>query len=243
MDTNRLKVGIFIPCCIDQFAPQTGQNMIKLLSNLGCNCLYPDQQTCCGKGLFMNGDKEGAKQLAERLLEMFRGMDYVVSCGSGCVAYLKKYMGTMFHNSTYHNEYPKFLVKLMDITDFLVNVLHYKPENVVFPHRVVFLDHCQTLRDYGLSEEPRKLLSSLSGIELMELPTKAICCGATGSFVNHFEPISTEMAMQKVDSALRLGAQFIVGTEPTCLLHLQSYIDKEGLNIQCRHIVDLLVGE
>lgn len=243
MEANKLKVGIFVPCCVDQFSTRTARNMVALLKGVGFLCEYPSEQTCCGQGLYLNGDRAGAKQLGDKMIEMFRPYDYVVTCSSGCVAYAKRYFEELFRNSTNHNESRKFVDKLYDITDFLVNEVHYQPHNVAFPHRVVFLDHCRTLRDYGLKEEPRQLLRAINGLELMPYPDSDVCCGYSGSFTNFFEPISTEMARRKVEAALKVGAQYIVSTEPSCLMHLQSYIDQVGLKIQCKHIVDVMCGQ
>ena len=242
MTANRLKVGIFIPCCIDQFSVQTGKNMVNLLQRIGCMCDYPVEQTCCGQELYLNGDRESARMLGERMIDMFLPYDYVVTCSSGCVAYMKKKFDDLFRNSSRHNEFPKFINKLYDITDFLVNVVHYTPEGVTFPYRVAFMDHCRTLHDYGLSEEPRQLLRAISDIDLVEVSNGGVCCGYGGTFANFFEPVSTEMVRQKVDSYVNAGVQYIVSTEPTCLMHTQSYIDKAGINIQCRHIVDILAS-
>lgn len=239
MESNKLKVGIFVPCCIDQFYPQTGMKMIALLQRLGCNCTYPVEQTCCGQDLYLNGDREGARLLAEKMINMFQPYDYVVGCSSGCVAYMKRFFGEMFYNSSYHNEFGKFTNKVMDITDFLANILQYTPSDRIFPHKVAVLDHCRTIHDYGLFDEPRTLLKAINGLELVELHDHS-CCGFGDTFANYFEPISTEMVKQKVAAAQTAGAEYIVSTEPTCLMHLQSYLNKEGIDIKCCHIIDLL---
>lgn len=242
METKRLKIGIFIPCSVDQFSAHTGQNMLKLLRDLGYDCYYPNEQACCGWRLYEMGDRNGAKQLGAKLIEQYQSCNYVVSCGSGCVAYMKHAFPSLFYNSTYHNSFRAFTDKLMDISDFLCNVAHYDPSGVVFPFKVVFLDHCQTLRDYGLCSEPRQLLQSINGLELLELPESETCCGHAGFFANNFAPISNELARKKVENALSVGAQYIVSTEMSCLLHLQSYIDNQKLTIKCRHLVDILAS-
>ena len=240
MDAKRMNVGIFIPSCVDQYWPQTGINLIALLRRLGYTCFYPDQLTDSGQVLYMNGDREGAKDLGQRMINAYRDCDYVVSCGSGDVAYAKRFFGELFFNTASHNECHRLADKMYDVSDFLVHVAHYTPTDVTFPHRVVFMDHCRTLRDYGLHDEPRQLLSAVNGLELLELSHPGVCCGKDYVLSNHFEPISTEMARQKVDDALHVGAQYLVGTEPSCLLHLKSYIQQVGLNLQCKHLVDIL---
>lgn len=241
IEGKSLKVGVFIPSCIDQFSPQTGRNLLHLLRQAGCQCYYPSPLTDSGAELYFSGDREGAKMLGERLIEMYKDCAYVVSCGSGDVAYVRRYFGELFNNTAYHNESHRFAEKMFDISHFLVHVAHFVPSGLSFPHRVAFMDHCRTLRDYGIKEEPRQLLQAIDGLELCEIAHQGICCGFGSVFTNSFEPISTEMARQKVNAALVVGAQYLVSTEPSCLMHLQSYIDKVGLNLQCRNFVDLMV--
>lgn len=249
MLANNIKVGIFVPCCVDQFAAQSGLRMIKLLQDNGVECFYPTEITCCGKALFVNGDREGAKALGEKMIDTYSDYPYVVSCGSGCVAYIKKYFSQLFHNTTFHNSYRQFADKIYDISDFLVNVMHYTPTNVSFPHSVAFLDHCNTLRDYrctahpdkvGLSEEPRQLLRAIEGLKLVEIEQADVCCGYGGHFANMFTPISNSLAKRKIDNIMAAGAEVITSTETSCLLNLKSYIDKNGLKLKCVPFIDIL---
>lgn len=234
------RIGIFVSCCVDQHASETAWRMIHLLESLGLQCDYPLEFTCCGKELYFNGDIEGARQLAEKTLDEYRDFDYIVACGSGCVAYMKRHFETLFRGTTRQGSYPRFLERLYDISDFLVNVLHYTPQGVVFPHKVAILDHCTSLRDLGLYEQPRQLLRAVEGLEIVEMEQPEVCCGFGGFFSNLYEPVSTDLARRKVENAIAAGAHYIVSTEMSCLLHLQSYIDKHNLNIQTLHLVDIL---
>ena len=249
MFANKPTVGLFIPCCVDQYAPATGMAMVRLLEGLGLDCYYPQELTCCGKDLYHQGDRDTAKALGEKLIEQFGDCTHIVSCGSGCVTYMKVHFGRLFHNTTLHNSYRQFLDKTYDLSDFLVNVIHYQPTDVIFPHRVAFMDHCTTMRDYvctahpdhkGLTEEPRQLLRAVNGLELVEMAQADVCCGFGGQFANHFTPISDSLAKRKVDNALAAGAEYIVSTEMSCLLHLKSYFDKVGTPISCLHLAELL---
>jgi L-lactate dehydrogenase complex protein LldE len=240
IQNEKRKVGVFVSCHVDQFAPQTANNMMKLLVSQGVECHYPTEQTCCGRDLYMNGDRDGAKHLGEKMIELFAEDDYVVSCSSGCVAYMKKNFERLFHNTTYHNQHGKMVSKLMDITDYLVNVIDYHPVGFVFPHRVAFLDHCTSMRDYGLHDAPRQLLRSVQGLELVEMPQTEVCCGQGSLFANNFSPIAADLAHRKVQNALDVGAEYLVSTESSCLLHLQAYCDMHELPLKCIHIVDLL---
>ena len=237
---------------VDQFAAATGFKMVELLQGLGLDCFYPPDLTDCGMVLYNQGDRDGAKTLGERMINQYEDCDCIVSCGSAAVAYMKVHFRHLFHNTTFHNNYRHFVDKLFDISDFLVNVKHFSPKGVRFPHRVAFMDHCTTRRDYvctahpdrkGLVDDPRELLRSVEGLELVEMEQGDVCCGFGGLFANQFAPVSDEMARRKAENAIAAGAEYITSTEMSCLLHLQSYIDKVGLALKCVHLVDIITGE
>ncbi len=237
-----MKVSIFIPCCVDQFSAQTGFHMIELLNATGIETHYPEGQTCCGQTCYKEGDKEGAKRLAQDFMKNFAHSEYIVGCSSSCIAYMKRYYADLFQNSTHHNTYKKYLDNLYDITDFMVHVVQKVSFNSVFPHKVVFMDNCVTRNDYGLYKEPRLLLEHVQGLELLPMAEEQMCCGFGGMFASRFEPISTEMAKRKIQNAISAGAEYITSTDMGCLLHLKSYINKAKLPIQCIHIVDILAS-
>ena len=66
------------------------------------------------------------------------------------------------------------------------------------------------------------------------------CCGFGGTFAVKFEPISTGMADSKVKDALATGAEYIVSTDYSCLMHIDAYIKKQNKNIKVMHLADLL---
>ena len=235
-----MKVSVFIPCCVDQFAATTAFNLIDLLKKLKMEVNYPTEQTCCGRIAYHEGDKETAKQLAEMFMGHFDKADYIVGCSSSCTTYMKHCYSNLFHNSAFHNTYLPFINKIYDITEFIVNVLKIQSTGAVFPHKVAFIDDISTLNDGNIYSEPRTLLSNVEGLELIKLDNELISCGHNEQFASTFEPISTELARRKVQDAIDKGVEYITSTDMGCLLHLQSYINKAKLPIKCKHIVDIL---
>lgn len=237
-----MKVSVFIPCCVDQFAATTAFNLIDLLKSLKMEVNYPTEQTCCGRIAYHEGDKETAKQLAEMFMGHFDKADYIVGCSSSCTTYMKHCYSNLFHNSAFHNTYLPFINKIYDITEFIVNVLKIQSTGAVFPHKVAFIDDISTLNDGNIYYEPRTLLSNVEGLELIKLDNELLSCGYNEQFASTFEPISTELARRKVQNAIDKGAEYITSTDMGCLLHLQSYINKAKLPIKCKHIVDILAS-
>ena len=235
-----MKVDIFIPCFIDQVYPETGFNMVKILEKLGVEVHYNTNQTCCGQMAFNSGFWDEAKAVGEKFIKDFPNNRYVVGPSASCVGFVRNYYDEMFYNSALHNEYHQLKKNIFEFTDFLVNVLKVEDVGATFEHSVTYHDSCAALREYKLSDQPRKLLKHVRGLNLIEMKDTHECCGFGGTFAVKHEAISTAMAQQKVHNALETGAEFIVSTDSSCLMHQQSYIDQHNLKIGTMHIIDLL---
>ncbi|MCX6245824.1 MAG: (Fe-S)-binding protein [Bacteroidetes bacterium] len=235
-------VDIFIPCFIDQIYPQTGMNMVKVLEKLGVDVHYNGNQTCCGQMAFNSGFWDEAKEMGAKFIRDFPNDRPVISPSASCSGMVRNYYPWLFHNTGLHYEYKQLKKNMYEFTDFLVNVLKMDEVGAEFPHVVTYHDSCAALREYGLKDEPRQLLSKVRGLELREMKNNDVCCGFGGTFSVKFEPISTAMAEQKVKFALETGAEYIVSTDSSCLIHQQAYIDKHHLPIKTIHVIDVLAS-
>ena len=235
-------VDIFVPCFVDQIYPQTGMNMVKILEKLGVDVHYNGNQTCCGQMAFNSGFWDEAKQMGEKFIKDFSNDRTVISPSASCAGMVRNYYPWLFHNTALHYEYKQLKKNLTEFTDFLVNVLKVEDVGAEFNHVVTYHDSCAALREYGLKNEPRTLLGKVKGLDLREMKDNDVCCGFGGTFSVKFEPISTAMAEQKVKNALATGAEYIVSTDSSCLMHQQSYIDKHSLPIKTIHVIDVLAS-
>ncbi|MBC8321572.1 MAG: (Fe-S)-binding protein [Bacteroidetes bacterium] len=239
---NPKEVDIFIPCFIDQVYPHTGFNMVKVLEKAGVKAHYNTNQTCCGQLAFNSGFWDEAKKLGEKFIKDFNNEHMIVGPSASCIGYVRKGYDELFYNGALHNEYKQLQRNIYEITDFLVNIVKVTNFGSVFEHKVTYHDSCAALRDYKLKDEPRQLLSNVKGLELIEMKNTDECCGFGGTFSIKFEPISTAMAEQKVRNALDTGAEYIVSTDSSCLMHQFAYIKKHNLPIKVAHIVDVLAS-
>lgn len=235
-------VDIFIPCFIDQIYPQTAFNMVKVLEKLEIGVHYNADQTCCGQVAFNSGFWEHAKCVGEKFIRDFSNDRPIVAPSASCVGMVKNYYPEMFHNSALHNEYKQLQKNIYEFTDFLVNVMHVTDLGASFRGVVTYHDACVALREYGIKDEPRILLNHVRCLELREMKETDTCCGFGGTFSVKNEPISTAMAEQKVENALETGAEYIVSTEASCLMHLEGYIKKHRLPLKTLHIADILAS-
>ncbi len=235
-----MTVDIFIPCFIDQLYPETGFNMVKILERAGVDVRYNKNQTCCGQIAFNSGFWDHAKHLGEKFIRDFADSKYVVAPSASCVGMVRNYYDEMFYNSAMHNEYRMLKKNIFEISDFLVNVIKVRDFGAVFNHKVTFHDSCAGLREYGLKDEARQLLGNVRGLQLVEMEETHTCCGFGGTFSVKNEAISVAMAEFKVGKALETGAEYIVSTDSSCLMHQEAYIRKQNLPIKTIHLVDIL---
>jgi L-lactate dehydrogenase complex protein LldE len=236
-----MEVGVFIPCFIDQVYPQTGMNMVNLLEQAGVKVLYNSNQTCCGQMAFNSGYWDEARCVAEKFIRDFMHYQLVVGPSASCVGMVRNYYPGMFDNSALHNPNRQLGRKIYELTDFLVNYLKKDDFGASFHARVTIHDACAALREYGLKNEPRKLLQKVKGLEIIEMEGADVCCGFGGTFSVKHEAIATAMAGQKVENALKTGAEYIISTEASCLMHMDGYIQRNHLPIKVMHIADLLL--
>lgn len=234
-------VDLFIPCFVDQIFPDTALNMIKVLESVGCGVNYNHEQTCCGQPSFNSGYWDHSKEVGEKFIKEFQSDRYIVSPSASCPGFVRNYYSEMFHNSVLHNQCRQVQKNMFEFSDFMVNVLKITDLSAKLEGVATFHDSCGGLREYGIHREPRVLLSKVRGLELREMANTEVCCGFGGMFSTKYENVAVSMAEQKVAAAEAVGADYIISTDLSCLLHLDGYIKKQGKNIKVMHLVDALV--
>lgn len=239
-----MTVDLFIPCFIDQIYPNSAFNLIKILKKINIDINYNPKQTCCGQPSFNSGYWKETKKVATKFLNDFTNDRAIVSLSASCSGFVKNYYPMLFDdkNSIDYNNYLRVNNNMFELTDFLVNKINVTDFGATFNHKVTYHDACAALREYGIKEEPRKLLAKVNGLELIEMKENETCCGFGGTFAVKNQPISSAMAEQKVQNALDTGAEYIISTEASCLMNIQGYISKHKLPIKTIHIVDVLAS-
>ncbi|MCI0921388.1 (Fe-S)-binding protein [Sphingobacterium rhinopitheci] len=236
------KVELFIPCFVDQLYPETAFNTIKLLEKAGCQVDYNPEQTCCGQPAYNAGFWDNAKTVGRQFLTNFSDEHYVVSPSASCVGMVKSGYNDLFTNSTEHNKCRNIQRHIYELSDFLINVLKVENFGAELVGTAVYHDSCSALRECKIKDEPRRLLSHVGGLEVVEMRDQETCCGFGGSFSVKFEGISSAMVEQKVKNAEAVHADYIISTDASCLLQIQAYIDKNNIPIQTMHLADVLAS-
>ena len=216
--------------------------MIKVLEKTGCTVTYNTKQTCCGQPAFNAGFWDEAKAVCGKFLEDFKGSDYIVAPSASCVGFVKNYYSKLFDNSSLHHEMIDVGKRVYEFSEFMVHVLQIENIGAVLNGRATYHDSCAALRECKIKAEPRRLLSYVKGLELLEMNDVETCCGFGGTFAVKFEAISIGMGEQKVENALATKADYLISTDLSCLMHLDGYIKNKKYNLKNMHLADELDG-
>lgn len=237
-----MEVDIFIPCFVDQISPEIGTNLVKILEHVGCNVHYNPNQTCCGQPQFNSGYQKETRELARKFLKDFEGDRMIVSPGGSCTGFIKRRYESLFYSAEEKQQAQQLSNRMFDICDFLVNVLKITDLGATFNGKVTVHDSCSALREYGMTTEPRTLLQNVKGLEIVEMEESTTCCGFGGTFSIKQKDISSAMVEQKVRFAVETGAEYITGTEFSCLMNINAYVERNNIAIKPIHIVNILAN-
>jgi len=235
-----LKVALFATCIVDTLRPEIGFASLALLEAAGCVVSIPEQ-SCCGQPNYNNGDEHGARALAEQWLNQFEAYDYVVIPSGSCAAMLKQHSPSLF------SEVPVLQQRIQALSDRCYELSEFL-SSVVSPRfddlpalRVCYHDSCSGLRELGIKQQPRSLLTNLPSLQLNELSNAEACCGFGGTFCIKHPEISCRLADDKIAAIEKVDAEMLVGGDWGCLMHLQGRIRERGIAIEVKHFSEILV--
>jgi L-lactate dehydrogenase complex protein LldE len=237
------KVALFIPCFVDQLNPEVGLDMAKVLVRAGCEVEFPDHQTCCGQPAFNSGFWSDAKPVAERFVKVFRSAEAVVCPSGSCTTMVRNFYPELLAGSALQNEAVQLGRRVFEFSEFLVKIAQRTDVGAWFPHRVAYHDACHALRELHLKQEPRELLRTVKGLELVEMPYSEDCCGFGGTFATKFGMISAAMGNAKAGNAEGVGAEFITSTDPSCLMHIEGILRRRNSPVRTIHLARILAND
>ena len=244
-----MKVGLFIPCYVNAIYPNVGIATYKLLTSLGLDVVYPLNQTCCGQPMANAGYQHQAKNLALRFEELFKGFDVIVGPSASCVAFVKENYPNILKEEQHLCQTPG---AIRDVIEFLHDDLKISSLPSRFPYKVSIHNSCQGVRELHLStpsernlpyqNKIRNLLELVEGIEVVEPERVDECCGFGGMYSIEEPEVSACMGRDKVLDHMKTGAEYITGSDSSCLMHMQGVIERQKYDIKIIHAVEILAA-
>ncbi|HRN84761.1 MAG TPA: (Fe-S)-binding protein [Hyphomicrobium sp.] len=238
------RVGLFVTCLVDLMRPSIGFAAARLIEDAGCAVTVPTGQTCCGQPAYNAGDRKTARELALQTIRAFGDCDFVVAPSGSCAAMLRLHYPALFKGQGETElEAKAFAERVHELTDFLANVRRKTETSARFVGRVVHHDACAGLRELGIKNAPRRLLSSVAGLELVEAPETTACCGFGGLFSVKYPEVSTAIADRRIADLTSTAPDLVTAGDLGCLMHLAGRLHRTGNPLPCRHVAEVLAGE
>jgi len=243
-NTLRPRVGLFVTCLVDIFRPSVGFAAVKLLEASGCEVEVPPAQTCCGQPAYNSGDNSTAKAIALRTIEAFDGYDYVVAPSGSCAGMLKSHFVKLMEGDLEaQTRAAAFASRVHELISFLVDVRGMTRVEAACSARATYHDSCSGLRELGIKSEPRTLLASVKGLQLVEMADNEICCGFGGTFSVKYPDISNAMVEKKTNNVTDAGAELLLAGDMGCLMNMAGKLKRQGSTIAVRHVAEVLAGD
>lgn len=241
-----MRVGLFVPCYIDQLYPKVAIDTLEFLEKLGVEVVYPENQTCCGQPMANAGFEHTTKAVDILFMDNFRNLEYVVSPSGSCVLHVKHQLHLKKASGDADNNH----FTIFELTEFLTDVLKINALKAHFPFKVGLHQSCHGQRGLGLSQmseivgpsfsKSEQLLKMVSGLELVQLDRKDECCGFGGTFCVAEEAVSVKMGKDRIQDHTAHGVEVITGSDMSCLMHLEGILRRQQSSIKVSHIAEIL---
>ena len=236
------RIGLFVTCLVDLMRPSVGFSAVKLLEDAGCSVAVP-MQTCCGQPAYNAGDRATAKRLAVQMIDAFARFDYVVVPSGSCGGMMARHYPELFADDPVLRRKAQAVAdKTFELVSFLTDVLGLTRVDAVFDGPVTYHDGCSGLRELGIREQPRRLLRSVRGLDLVEMADADVCCGFGGTFAVKYGEISDAIVSAKADRIVESGAGTLVAGDLGCLLNMAGKLSRRGAATEVRHVAEILAG-
>jgi glycolate oxidase iron-sulfur subunit len=239
--TQRMRVGVLTGCVQSVFFPEVNAATVRVLAAEGCELFIPGDQGCCGALMVHAGEQDYALDYARRIIDVFERehVDVIVSNAAGCGSNLKDYGYLLRDDSEYAERAQKFSAKCRDVSEVLAS-LSPRVSRQPLPMRVAYHDACHLQHAQSVKLQPRAVLATIPGLDVLEVAESALCCGSAGIY-NLIRPEpAEELGNRKVSHVLATRPTIVATGNPGCLLQLQSGLKAAGSDIPVVHLVQIL---
>ena len=240
-----LRVALFATCFNDTVWPQTPRATVRLLERLGVAVEFPMEQTCCGQMLTNTGYASQALPLVRRFAEVFADFDAVVAPSGSCVGSVREQhrrIAERSGDSALLERVERLGPRVLELSEFLVDVLGIEDVGAYFPHRVTYHPTCHSLRMLRVGDRPLRLLRAVRGIDLVELPAADECCGFGGTFALKNADVSIAMGADKARHVVETGAEVLVAGDNSCLAHVGGILARQRSGLRWMHLAEILAA-
>jgi L-lactate dehydrogenase complex protein LldE len=203
----------------------------------------PRAQTCFGQPAYNSGDRRDARAIAGQVIAAFEAYEYVVAPSGSCAGMIREHYPALFADDPVMQVRARALAgRTHELISFLTDVCKVTGVDARYAGTATYHDSCSGLRELGVKQQPRKLLATVAGLRLVELPGAEVCCGFGGTICVKYPEISSKIVAEKTANIAATGADILLAGDLGCLLNMAGKLKREGRNIAARHVAEVLAG-
>ena len=242
-----MRIALFSTCIGDALFPDAHKATALILSRLGHEVVFPEEQTCCGQMHFNTGYQKESLGMIRTYADAFAdpSIDYVVAASGSCVGAVREKHGQLAdrHGTAADVDGAKKAAgKTYDLPEFLVDIAGVTNVGAFFPHRVTYHSSCHGLRFLKLGDRPYQLLEQVEGIDLVPLQNAEECCGFGGTFSLKNPEVSQSMSFDKARHIKETEAEYVTGGDSSCLMNIAGTLSRQRSGIRAVHMAEILAS-
>jgi glycolate oxidase iron-sulfur subunit len=236
-------VALLLGCVQRVYYPQVHHATVRVLAAEGYDVVAPALPDCCGALELHGGAEDGGLRRARETIDAFgragdpegHQIDHIVVNAAGCGSAMKEYGELLGTEGA-----QRFSERVSDVSEFLGSIEPRARRGTV-ELRVAYHDACHLAHAQGIRREPRELLGSIPGLELLEVSSERdLCCGSAGIY-NLVQPeAAAELGERKARHLLDTGADAIAAANPGCTAQLDMHLRRLGRPLPVYHPIELL---
>ncbi|HEY7817709.1 MAG TPA: (Fe-S)-binding protein [Vicinamibacteria bacterium] len=235
---TRGRVALFTGCIASHSFADVNAATLRVLQRNGFEVVVPGDQVCCGALHQHNGLPDTGRRLARKNVGVFEkaSVDRIVVNAAGCGAALSEYGEFLGGDKAAH----AFASRVIDVSALLVREGYERPSSSLPPLRVAYDAPCHLFHAQKVKNEPREILKSIPGVQLVEHQESERCCGSAGIYnVTHYR-MSMEVLTAKMREIAKVRPDVIATGNPGCHIQLSEGVRRSGLEAEVVHPVVLL---
>ena len=236
---------MFVTCLVDTLFPDVGMATVAVLERLGCEVVFPADQTCCGQAHINTGYHRDAVALVRRFVTTFEGSDAIVAPSGSCIGAIRHQHAMIAAKAGDHDLAARAAAlapRSYELSEYIVDQLGIVDVGAAYPHTVTYHPTCHSLRVLGVGDKPLQLLRHVRGLKLAELPNADQCCGFGGTFAVKNPETSVAMLTDKMTDVLASGAEACAASDSSCLMHIGGGLSRLQAGVRTVHLAEILAA-
>ena len=220
----RGRVALLLGCAQQALDPDINDATIEVLNRNGIEVVIPETQGCCGALSWHVGELKDAQKFAINNLGAFPAdIDAIITNAAGCGSGIHEYP-LILKGTSAEAAAQAMAERTFDITAYLAKLGNLAPISAPSrPVRIAYHDACHLANAQGVRVQPRDLLRTIPGVEIIEIPDGGTCCGSAGTYNIDQPEIAASLGRQKAEHIRNTQPEMIASGNIGCLTQLRTH--------------------